>query len=311
MSTGPISFTRYLSAKKSVDDRALNLRVWQALASSLPASTHHAPLRLLEVGAGIGTMIERAVEWGLLGYAEVTAIDSQAENIALAHQRLEKFGSSRGMQVHRLSDGLTLSAEGRLLHVALRTSDLFDFIRQEGTSRRFDLLIASAFLDLVDLDAALPGLFGLLRLGGNFYFPINFDGLTLLEPGVDPILDEQVIHLYHRTMDERQVSGKPSGDSRTGRRLFAALSSAGAEILAAGASDWVVHPTRHSYPADEAYFLRFIIHTIQQALAGHPELDPQRFAAWIAARFAQVARGELVFIAHQIDFAGVLTGDSL
>ena len=59
------SFPRYLAAKKSVDDRALNRRVWETLAQSLPAASP-APLRVLEVGAGIGTMLERLLESGLL-----------------------------------------------------------------------------------------------------------------------------------------------------------------------------------------------------------------------------------------------------
>jgi hypothetical protein len=110
--------------------------------------------------------------------------------------------------------------------------------------------------------------------------------------------------LYHRTMDERLVDGRPSGDSRSGRRLFTHLADAGAQILAAGASDWVVFAGQSGYPADEAYFLHFILDTLHQALHAHPNLDPARFAAWLAARHAQVERGELVYIAHQIDFVG-------
>jgi hypothetical protein len=74
--------------------------------------------------------------------------------------------------------------------------------------------------------------------------------------------------------------------------------------MAAGASDWVVFPGAGGYAADEAYFLHFILETIRNALQGHPALDPNRFAAWIATRHAQVERKELVFVAHQLDFTG-------
>ena len=50
------------------------------------------------------------------------------------------------------------------------------------------------------------------------------------------------------------TDGQPSGDSRTGRRLFHALRACGAEVLAAGSSDWVVHPVGGAYLHDEAYF---------------------------------------------------------
>ena len=53
-------FQRYLSAKKSVDDRALNQHVWQSLHAALCIQSEPAaPLRVIEIGAGIGTMVER------------------------------------------------------------------------------------------------------------------------------------------------------------------------------------------------------------------------------------------------------------
>jgi hypothetical protein len=137
-----------------------------------------------------------------------------------------------------------------------------------------------------------------------FYFAINFDGVTLLEPIIDAQLDELIQALYHRTMDERRVSGVRSGDSRAGRHLFSQLRQAGARIKAAGASDWVVFPTMEGYTQDEVFFLNYILSTIECALAGNPELDPSRFASWLAERRAQIGRGELIYIAHQLDFMG-------
>jgi hypothetical protein len=140
-----------------------------------------------------------------------------------------------------------------------------------------------------------------LKKPGLLYATINFDGLTLLEPAIDPEFDEQIQALYHRTMDERQVDGHPSGDSRTGRRLLGRLPRLGAHILAAGASDWVVFSGPHGYLCDEAHFLHFIVGTIDGALRGHAELDPARFTRWIEERRAQIERNELIYIAHQID----------
>lgn len=271
------SFPRYLAAKKSVDDRALNWRVWQAMAEALPA-----PARILEIGAGIGTMVERFEEHGLLAGREYTAVDNQPDNMTTARRRLG----------HLPND------------IHLETSDLFDFIRREQGKQTWDLLIAHAFLDLMDIPATLPPLFSLLKPGGHFYFTINFDGATILQPTIDPVLDAQIEQLYHQTMDARITNGRPSGDSRSGRHLFYHLRQAGGEILAAGSSDWVVFAGADGYPADEAYFLQFIIHTMQEALADHPELDAARFADWIRQRQQQIERGKLVYIAHQIDFFG-------
>jgi hypothetical protein len=43
---------------------------------------------------------------------------------------------------------------------------------------------------------------------------------------------------------------------------------------------------------------------MQQALTGHPELEAARFADWIQQRQRQIETGDLVYIAHQIDFLG-------
>ncbi len=56
-----------------------------------------------------------------------------------------------------------------------------------------------------------------------------------------PVLDQKIEDLYHASMDERMTNGVKSGDSRTGRHLFGHLRTAGVDVLAAGASDWVVH----------------------------------------------------------------------
>ena len=333
------TFTRYLRAKKSVDDRALNRQVWEALSRLLPENSPENPLHVLEVGGGIGTMLERMLEWGLLRHADYTLIDNQAENIAQARRRLaalpgihgltpgktQKLLTSRKPHKKRvflseakdldssvaplpqndrsIKDRFLTKDEARIM-VRLQVRDILEMIPLRPGERPCDLLVAHAFLDLVDLPSTLPGILSLLKPGGLFYFTLNFDGLTLFEPPIDPALDELIQRLYHRSMDERLVGGLPSGDSRSGRHLFAHLKRCGAQVLAAGASDWIVFPQAGAYPEDEAYFLHFILHTVHAALAGHPELEPSAFTDWVRRRHAQVERGELVYIAHQIDFAG-------
>ncbi len=277
------TFQRYLTAKRTVDDRALNGHVRRTLLAALPPG----PRDILEVGAGTGTMIDRLGNWpGVLDGGRYTAVDALAENIMVAQARL--------------------SGAGLPVALELEAIDLFDFMAREQGDRQWDLLIAHAFLDLVDAPATLPRLFDLLRPGGLFYFTINFDGHTILEPVIDPILDTRILALYHQTMDERLIDGRPSGDSRSGRRLLRQIPEAGGRILAAGSSDWVVVPLDGGYVADEAFFLHFIIDTIEGALAGKAELDGEAFARWIRARHAQIDAGELIYIAHQLDVVGLL-----
>ena len=122
------SFERYLSAKKSVDDRALNRHVWQRLTNGLPAGR---PLQVLEVGAGIGTMVERMLDWGALRRSDYTAIDFMPENVAVARGRLARWGEEHRLRVSQPMPGrLLLEGAGVRLSVRLLTIDLFDFIRE-------------------------------------------------------------------------------------------------------------------------------------------------------------------------------------
>lgn len=273
------NFMRYLAAKKSVDDRSLNSHVWHTLGHLLP----NAPIRVLEVGAGIGTMIERFVKHGLITHGHYTAIDSDMESIFTA--------------ISWLKPPPTMQLE-------IEAVDMFVFAERVQGHQTWDLLVAHAVLDLLDLPTALPALFALLKPGGLFYFTINFDGATIFEPAIDPAFDTLLEQLYHRSMDERQTNGRQSGDSHTGRHLFSQIPAAGGEILAAGGSDWVVLSGPEGYLEDEAYFLHSIIHMMETTLTGHPELDAARFADWIAQRHAQIEARQLVYITHQLDILG-------
>ena len=300
------SYPRYLAAKKTVDDRALNHRVFEAMAQTLGPRQKDGRLEFLEVGCGIGTMVERLWDWGILTNARYTALDLEPENIAAARTRLPAFARDRGGRVEETKKGeFFFAGANRCLTVCLEAIDLFHFTAREAGGAAWDVLVAHAFLDLVDLPTALPRLFSLLKQGGWFYFTLNFDGATILYPPLDPDLDALIEGLYHGTMDGRRVDGKPSGSSRTGRFLFSALPRCGGRVLAAGSSDWVVFPGPQGYPADEAYFLHYILHTMEGALRGQPLLEEKTWQDWISRRRRQIDRGELIYVAHQLDFFGV------
>ena len=114
-----LNFCRYLASKTSVDDRALNTHVWASLVQHLPKHP-----RILEIGAGIGTMLERFVARDAFSRAHYTAIDKEPSNIAQAKQRLKDCPSSIELQ--------------------LQAIDVLDFIAQhQGT--HWDVIVAHAF----------------------------------------------------------------------------------------------------------------------------------------------------------------------
>ena len=130
-------FPHYLAAKRTVDDRALNRNVWAALAGALneyrgPAAR---PLAVLEVACGTGTMVERTLEWGLFdGCHEVhyTAIDSLPANIAAGK-------------------GAPARAAPLVRPATLKRPTYSTSAAERHEQERYDLVIAHAFLDLLDI----------------------------------------------------------------------------------------------------------------------------------------------------------------
>ena len=298
-------FVKYLAAKKGIDDRALNRTVLDELTARIPKNNPRSPLQILELGAGIGTMVERLVSWNLITSADYTAVDSDVDYIREAHTRLDLWGQQNQYAIKwKTPTTATVDTASGKLSVFFEKSDAYNFLEQSIDKTQWDLGLAHAFMDLVDAAEVVSLLCRLIRPGGLLYLSLNYDGETILLPAIDRELDERILQLYNQSMDERIVKGKKSGNSKTGRGLLLQLLNAGARILAAGSSDWVVFAPPEGYPADEAYFLKIMLHTVDQALSDHPEIHRDELTHWIRSRMKQIEKGELVYIAHQLDILG-------
>ena len=286
---------RYLAAKKAIDDRALNHHVWESLRLALAQTAGSEPLKIIEIGAGIGTMLERVVERGLLtGPAVYVASDSDPSQLRAARQELSQWAQKRG---HVLS--WSGEHQGRLRTAGADVSIVLDPASAEELADRsdtlgaFDLLIAHAVLDLVDFPALLPRLLPRLKANGLTYLTCNFDGDTLFLPEWDG--EQEILRQYHASMDARIA-----GASHTGRRLLTFLQRPGLELLAAGSSDWVIHPRNAGYTMEETFFLNALIETIERELAKKSS-PPSNLVTWARLRYRQVAAGELSFLARHLD----------
>jgi hypothetical protein len=285
------SFPHYLLSKQSVDDRALNKDVLNALKVHLPQQ----PLRIIEVGAGIGTMLRRLIRWDVIHQCKYVMVDEMAENIEYASVWVKDWAIEAGLSVKRSGENqVRVFDQTRDIQIQFEQADAFDFIQKN--KQPADLLIAHAFLDLLPMPESLSKLLSLTN--DLAWLTINFDGMTTLEPIIDIALDEKIERLYHQTMDTRPTGG----DSKSGRHLFEHLRNAGVKTVEAGASDWVVYARNGKYAEDEAYFLHYILHFFEESLKGHARLNANELTNWINKRREQIERGELVYIAHQMDF---------
>ncbi len=296
----PDSYTypRYLSAKRSVDERALNRRVWTRFVQL--AARRESPLRILEVGGGIGATLERivkALDDRDVGIVEYTLVDVNPDNVGAARERLGPLTTER-----------TREGGSQEVSIQFETTDLFDFAAnaEEG---RYDVIVGQAILDLLSVPAALRALRPLLAKDGLWYLPIHFDGVTAFEPPLDSKLDAQIERLYHQSMAAKEPEGHDG--AHTGRRLLTRLRMEGANLLEAGSSDWVVFAGKDGYPEDEAYFLHHVLHFVEDELTDHPALDSGAFAEWIEERRRQIEAGELIYVAHQLDVLALQPGGRL
>jgi len=311
-------FHRYLQAKRPVDDRALDRGLTDDLREGIAerATDREGPLRVLDVGAGLGTMLARFVEWDVLppGAVEYTAVDVDPATVAAIPGFLAEWGSDRTVEVRTADSDDALDTQRNEAEADAQRVELVGPERRvavepvaadgadlaaEG-SREWDVLVGAALLDLVSLDR-LPHLLSALAPGGYWYFPITFDGVTRFLPAHDA--DAAIERAYHRHMDE-----KPGGDSRAGSHALARLSAMeGASVAGVAGSDWVVRPVDGAYPGDEAFFLGHILDTVESALddldAG-PDIEDGTLAEWLATRRRQVEAGELTYLTHQLDLLG-------
>jgi SAM-dependent methyltransferase len=195
-------YARYLAAKTTVDDRALNRHVLAELRRLMPAG---AP-QVLEVGAGLGTMVARLMDWGVVEAGEYVLLDADRQLLDGSRQWLGDWAAARDLRTELLPDGLQVGD----LRVRLVHAELGEYVEADHEARA-DVLIANAVLDLVDVPTILPGLLRLLVPGGLYWFTINYDGETIFWPPHP--FDDEVMRAYHCDMDERVRYGRPAGFS--------------------------------------------------------------------------------------------------
>ncbi len=295
------SYPRYLRAKKTVDARALNHRVWSEFLDALTDGPS-SEIRILELGGGVGATAERiikAVEDRPVDVLYYTFVDVNPDNVEVAQSSLRRWAGERGYKVsgqetQRWTDGCTE------VSIQFLTADLFKYAdSHDGDSH--DAIVAQAVLDLFPISKVFDRLRPLLRTRGLWYLPIHFDGVTVFEPPMDPALDAQIERLYHESMGQDTDQETVRDVAHCGRRLLTHLRRENHTLLEAGASDWVVFARKSGYPHDESYFLHHILHFIEAELWGHSDLKLGAFAEWLDERRRQIENGDLIYVAHQLD----------
>ncbi|MFC7175653.1 SAM-dependent methyltransferase [Halosegnis marinus] len=270
---------RYLLAKRSVDARARDRRVRDAMLDALVPEP-----RVFEAGPGAGLGALDLREWGVTP-SSYRGVDADPGVAAFAARLLPRAFARAGYDANPVEGGCRIGDTT----YRFEAGDAVAALPGAGA----DLVVAQSFLDLVERDRVLDAVAAGLSPGGVAYAPLTFDGVTLFQPSHPE--DDAVAERYHDAID-----AAPGRDARAGRHVLDALRRRGDEVLAVGASDWIVRPANGGYPADERRFLDRILDFVAAAV----DRDD-----WVATRREQVEAGDLLYVAHGYDLLWRPGGD--
>ncbi|MDZ4701055.1 MAG: hypothetical protein SH809_15205 [Rhodothermales bacterium] len=296
-------YATFLLAKRPIDERALNERIWACAMRRLTESPVDRPTRVLELGAGVGGMLERLLTRTTVRELHYTVVEIEPAHLTALRIQLCAFGEQEGYEVDdAAADQIVLTRDGSRVEVVLTRADVFSFLRQTSGAT-YDLLIAQAFLDLFEIEPLMTLLVAAVIPGGGLYFPITFDGISSWLPVIDAAFDQRVEQLYHRSMDLRGASIEQCPRSQTGRHVVYHLSQRpDIATVDAGGADWMVGtPSEGELIAGEAAYLYAMLNGYERELTGHPELDAERWQTWLTLRRRSIAMGTALFIAHHLD----------
>ena len=296
-------YVQYLDVKKSIDDRSLNKTVLLEFSTWLRAeSERKETLKVLEIGAGIGTMIERLLEASLLINCHYIALEPETLFKDAALDRLSEWANKHNCDFKIDSAGLWLINSNELnLRIEWVEADAGKIDKLFGEDE-FDVLLSHAVIDLLPVPEIMPSILEKLKAQGGCYFSLNFSGGTDFYPEHES--DHVISSNYHADMDSRfpDIDWQPS---LTGSTLPNWLKNYGCQKVIEGESDWQLGELGELEESgglnkEDGLFVRNILDTIKKALTDLPGLD-----AWLSVRYKQLEQRQLAIRISNRDCFGL------
>lgn len=261
-------------------------------------------------------------------------LDKTAYNIAIHDQlKRKKFfdsvldcGTGTGLFVRKLSQiigfkGLVafdinpglieFATKNTLSHLPRGIKNKVQFIVQDLYSKfdscikkQFDLITGQAFLEHTNPDESIEILSGLCKEDGWMYFPHNYSGVAVFEPGYDPGVERQILDNFNLYTIENQIIGdRLAGDSYCGQKLPHGFRNKGFRVLNFSTSDWVLTP-KGRYSEEEKEILEFIIDKFYEANTSGKVPESKRLTldilnSWKAFHKKNIEEDKLTFICLQ------------
>jgi SAM-dependent methyltransferase len=291
-----IAFAEYLDAKYPLDERSLNRDVRAVFESALRS---HSSVRVLDIGCGNGASLCRLLRAGLNGRVELTGVDRDPELLQLARSRAVHDLEMADFELSRSTEVIQARRNREAITLRFEAADLAGYETEQPGIH--DAVIAQALMDLLPVKPMVERIREWLAPAGLFYASLNYDGGTVLFPAYpDDAFETALLENYDASM-ARSVGGQPCGGAHSGRRLHAALTEAGFDILALGSSDWNITPYCGAYRDADAVCLAALLDMIHGEGQRSGRFDPHQLQDWLEHRRTQLAQRKLGLIIHQID----------
>lgn len=284
-------YVAYLDIKKAIDDRSLNADVWQSMLKwTREKCQQDSSIHILEIGAGIGTMIERLLERLSPASVLYQAVEPEPAFASAARSRLQHWAQNRGLVFSEI-DPLNWVLAGndceyRINWICAEAGNLDNFV----APRSCDLLIAHAVVDLLPVPELLPRLMEKLNVDGAYYFSLNYAGETNFDP--EHPSDQLLMRAYNRDMDKRHQQGSWQA-SLTGKNLGSWLHDQGHRTITEGPSDWQLE-------SGDGDFIENILDTINKALR-----EEKALSSWYQERCHQLRQHALRLEITNTDYFGL------
>lgn len=292
-----IAFRDYLDIKAALDDRSLNPAVRAAFHDALRGREW---LACLDLGTGAGASLWRLLNANLAASLSITAVDRDADLLALAFRRTLVLFRARGYEVATSGD-LSLRARRADRQIAIdfvhADSREFDPRSEMG---RFDAVMAQESLDFLALDTLADRIGRWLKPKGVFYATLNYQGGTCLFPSYrDPEAEAGILAAYEAALERRW--GRDGDEVEPGQRLYDALQNGGFEVVAYGSSDWNLSPVRRAYRDQAGLCLATLLEMVRDEVARSGTVPASALGAWYVGRLQDVEHCKLGLIVRQLD----------
>ena len=281
----------WLELREPFDAAARSATLVAELKRHVAAGTSHAPLHIVDLGAGAGSNLRYLAP--LLGGAQRwRLVDHDPLLLDAALARTHAWSAARGADVLRNGSRLEIRAAGFSCDVECARADLEDLALDLPAG---GLVTAAALLDLVSHDW-LEALARRCRAArAAVLLALTYDGRTTPKPGEpeDPV----VLAMFNR----HQLFDKGFGPAlglRAPGAAETAFEAHGYELRVA-TSDWVIEPKDH------ALQLALLDGWLSAALEIAPE-SRLALTSWHQRRRAHVLAGRSELRVGHVDLAGWL-----